>query len=70
MLWITRYLDAAVNYLKQTESNVRKEDVGRISLLVSHHINFVAKYHFTLQQEVKRGKLRPFRNPDDLDNII
>jgi TnpA family transposase len=70
VLWTTRYLDAAVNYLKQTGFDVREEDVERLSPLVSHHINFVGKYHFTLPEEVMQGELRPFHNPDDPDNII
>jgi hypothetical protein len=38
--------------------------------LVSSHINFVGKYHFSLPEEVKRGELRPFHDPDDLAKII
>lgn len=70
VLWTTRYMDAAVNYLKKTGFEVREEDVERLSPLVNHHINFVGKYHFTLPEKVMRGELRPFHNPDDLDNII
>jgi TnpA family transposase len=33
-------------------------------------INFVGKYHFSLPEEVRRGELRPFHNPDDPANII
>jgi TnpA family transposase len=70
VLWTTRYMDAAINYLKQTGFEVRNEDVERLSPLVSHHINFVGKYHFSLPDEVKRGELRPFHNPDDMIDII
>lgn len=70
VLWTTRYMDAAINHLKQTGFEVRDEDVERLSPLVSHHINFVGKYHFSLPDEVKRGELRPFHNPDDPANII
>jgi len=70
VLWTTRYMDAALNYLKQTGFEVRDEDVERLSPLVSHHINFVGKYHFSLPDEVKRGELRPFYNPDDMTDIV
>lgn len=70
VLWTTRYMDAAVNSLKATGFEVREEDAERLSPLVNHHINFVGKYHFTLPEKVMRGELRPFHNPDDLDNII
>ena len=70
ILWTTRYMDAATSYLKKTGFDVRDEDVERLSPLVSHHINFVGKYYFSLPEEVKRGELRPFHNPDDLANII
>jgi TnpA family transposase len=70
VLWTTRYMDAAINHLKQTGFEVRDEDVERLSPLVSHHINFVGKYHFSLPDEVKRGELRPFHNPDNPANII
>lgn len=70
VLWTTRYMDAAITYLKKTGFDVRDEDLERLSPLVSHHINFVGKYHFSLPDEVKRGELRPFHNPDDPANII
>lgn len=70
VLWTTRYMDAALNYLKQTGFEVRDEDMERLSPLVSHHINFVGKYHFSLPDEVKRGELRPFHNPDDMTDVV
>ena len=70
VLWNTRYLNAALNYLRQTGFAVREEDIERLSPLVSHHINFVGKYHFSLPDEVKRGELRPFHNPNDVVNLV
>jgi TnpA family transposase len=70
VLWTTRHMDAAVNYLKQAGVEVRDEDVERLSPLVSHHINFVGKYYFSLPDEVKRGELRPFHNPDNMTDIV
>jgi TnpA family transposase len=70
VLWNTRYMNAALNYLRQTNFDVRDEDVERLSPLISDHINFVGKYHFSLPEEVKRGELRPFYNANDPANII
>lgn len=46
VLWTTRYMNAALDYLRETGFDVREEDLERLSPLVSHHINFVGKYHF------------------------
>jgi hypothetical protein len=64
----TQIVTIWVNFSERFE--VRDEDVERLSPLTSHHINFVGKYHFSLPDEVKRGELRPFHNPDDMTNII
>jgi TnpA family transposase len=65
VLWNTRYMNAALDYLRQTNFDVRDEDVERLSPLISNHINFVGKYHFSLPEEVKHGELRPFHNPNN-----
>ncbi len=70
VLWTTRYMDAALTHLKATGFEVRPDDVERLSPLVNHHINFVGKYPFTLPEAVRRGELRPFHNPHDLESII
>ncbi len=70
VLWTTRYMNAALDYLRETGFDVCEEDLERLSPLVSHHVNFVGKYHFSLPDEVKRGELRPFYNPNDLANIF
>jgi TnpA family transposase len=70
VLWTTRYMDAALNYLRDTGFDVRDEDVERLSPLVRSHINFVGKYYFSLPEGVKRGELRPFHDPDDPASII
>jgi TnpA family transposase len=70
VLWNTRYMNAALNHLRDTGLDIHQEDVERLSPLVSHHINFVGKYHFSLPEEVQRGELRPFYNPHDPANLI
>jgi hypothetical protein len=38
-----------------------------LSPLGFEHINLIGRYHFGLPDAVKRGALRPFRNPEDVD---
>lgn len=63
-------MEAALDHLRQTGFEIREEDLERLSPLVSHHINFVGEYHFSLPEEVKRGELRPFYDPTHPANII
>jgi len=70
VLWTTRYMDAVLDHLHSSGFDVRQEDVERLSPLVSHHINFVGKYHFSLPEEVLRGELRPFHDPLDPAHLI
>ena len=60
ILWTTRYMHAALDYLREIGFDVREEDLEQLSLLVSHHINFVGKHHFSLPEEVKRGSYGRF----------
>jgi hypothetical protein len=54
-----------LHYRDKTGFEVLDKDVERLSPVVSHHINIVGKYHFSLPEEVQRGALRPFHNPND-----
>lgn len=67
VLWNTRYMDAALQHLRQTGVDVSPDDVARLSPLSYEHINLIGRYHFGLPDAVKRGVLRPFRNPEDVD---
>ena len=70
VLWNTRYMNAAIDHLRNTGFEVRDDDLERLSPLVRHHINFVGRYYFVMPDEVKRGQLRPFHDPDDPAHII
>ena len=39
VLWTTRYMDAALNHLRATGTEVRKEDLARLSPLSHKHFN-------------------------------
>lgn len=42
---------------------VRDEDVARLSPLGFEHINLLGRYKFGLPPELRRGELRPLREP-------
>jgi len=67
VLWNTLYMEAALKQLRDEGTEVRDEDVARLSPLVYHHINFQGRYSFALSEAVARGELRPLRDPDALD---
>jgi TnpA family transposase len=67
VLWNTRYMDAALRHLRDAGADVSPDDVERLSPLARDHINLVGRYHFGLPDAVRRGTLRPLRDPRDLD---
>jgi hypothetical protein len=48
---------------------VRPEDLERLSSLLIDHINVLGRYEFALKESIRQGKLRPLRNPDELDDL-
>ena len=70
VLWTTRYMDAALNHLRATGTEVRKEDLARLSPLSHKHFNMLGRYHFAVPEEVLRGKLRPLRDSNDADEEL
>jgi TnpA family transposase len=67
VLWNTRYIDATLRHLRENGVDASPDDVARLSPLGYEHINLIGRYHFGLPDAVKRGALRPFRNPEDVD---
>ena len=67
VLWNTRYMNAAMTHLQEQGFEVREEDVKRLSPLGYGHINLLGRYHFAMPEMVRRGELRPLRDPDDPD---
>ena len=64
VLWNTRYMDAALNYLRSKGKEVKVEDVARLSPLGDSHFNALGRYHFTLSDSILRGEMQPLRNPE------
>ncbi|MBD2773974.1 Tn3 family transposase [Iningainema tapete] len=65
VLWNTNYMDVAIKQLQNQGEEVKSEDLARLSPLGYKHINMLGRYQFTLAEHLKRGELRPLRDPKD-----
>jgi TnpA family transposase len=63
VLWNTIYMEAALDQLKKEGYTIRDEDVARLSPLIHDHIYMPGRYSFFMPEEVKKGELRPLRDP-------
>ncbi len=63
VLWNTCYMDFAVSKLHTTETELKLEDIARLSPLGFKHINMLGRYSFALAESIKRGELRSLREP-------
>ena len=63
--WNTIYMDAALDQLKDNGFPVNEEDEIRLSAFAKAHFNMLGRYAFSMPDEVKMGKLRPLRDPDN-----
>lgn len=66
VLWNTVYMEAALVQLRAEGYPVNEEDVARLSPLLHEHINMLGRYSFSVPESVKRGELRPLRDPTDV----
>lgn len=62
-LWNTLYLDRAASHLRGQGTEVRGEDLARVSPLMHAHVRVLGRYHFRLNESVEGGALRPLRDP-------
>jgi hypothetical protein len=69
VLWNTRYLDAALAQVRASGAVVKPEHIERLSPLLLDHVNVLGRYEFALKESFRRGRLRPLRNPDELDDL-
>ena len=63
--WNTIYMDAALDQLKSDGFQVNDEDEIRLSPFAKSHFNMLGRYSFSMPDEVKMGKLRPLRDPEN-----
>jgi len=64
ILWNTRYTEAAVETLRQSEESVEEADLARLSPLGYDHLTIVGRYSFTVPDAVAQGHLRALTQPD------
>jgi hypothetical protein len=58
-LFNTRYMDRAVNYVRDHGRTLDDRELGYLSPLVREHIERHGRYSFTLPDAVRAGELRP-----------
>ena len=63
VLWNTCYMDSAISKLHATGTEMKAEDIARLSPLGFKHINMLGRYSFALAESIKRGELRSLREP-------
>ena len=63
--WNTIYMDAALDQLKDDNFPVSEEDEVRLSPFAKAHFNMLGRYSFSMPDEVKDGKLRSLRDPNN-----
>jgi hypothetical protein len=62
VLWNTRYLDRAIDYLLNQGRTVSTDDIARLSPLIHDHINLHGRYQFILDGPAAHGHLRPLNS--------
>ena len=70
ILWTTRYMNAALDHLRSTGTEVKPEDVARLSPLGNTHFNMLGRYDFNVPESVLRGELRPLRDPNEAKDDV
>ena len=65
VLWNTRYMQLALDDLLRQGVQVKAKMLARLSPLKHKHIHMLGRYQFTLAEQLRRGALRPLRDPAD-----
>jgi hypothetical protein len=66
VIWNTRYMESALEVIRDRGNILEYEDIPRLSPLGYEHINIVGKYSFNLSETVANGKLRPLINIEEI----
>jgi TnpA family transposase len=67
VLWNTIYMQESLDYLRSIGEEVRVDDEARLSPLGNGHFNVLGHYHFTLNEGIAEGILRPLKQ-DEVNN--
>ena len=65
VLWNTRYMEQALESLRQRGQGASNEDVARLSPLGHEHITMLGNYSFEVPDVVAQGHLRPLSSFDE-----
>lgn len=63
MLWNTRYIDAALQALREQGYPVADDDAARLSPLIDAHLNVHGRYTFTEPVDDELRRLRDLTEP-------
>lgn len=65
VVWNTRYMESAVQVLRNRGHILEEDDIVRLSPLGYEHINIVGRYSFILPEEIRDGQLRNLTYKED-----
>ncbi|KEK21889.1 transposase [Bacillus gaemokensis] len=65
VVWNTRYMESALQVLRNRGHTLDDDDIARLSPLGHEHINIVGRYSFILPEEIKDGRLRTLTYKED-----
>ncbi len=68
VLWNTIYMQAVLDHLRQQGEKVKAEEEARLSPLIHKHVNMLGHYSFTLAEQVMNGRLRPLKQPEEMED--
>ena len=66
IVWNTRYMQVAIEKLRNEGEIINDADIQRLSPLGYDHINIVGKYSFNLPEEIAKGSLRTLINSENV----
>lgn len=64
--WNTLYLEKVIDQMRTEGFDCSEAMVGKLSPLMSFHINFIGKYTFQYDERLKDGHLRPLGDVDEI----
>ncbi len=65
VVWNTRYMESALQVLRNRGHTLDDNNIARLSPLGHEHINIVGRYSFILPEEIKDGQLRNLTYKED-----
>ncbi len=70
VIWNTKYIEVALDAIKQAGQPAFDSDIQRLSPLGYEHINIMGRYSFVLPEEIEQGGLRSLLSVDKIVNDI